>query len=194
MKAFGAWVLACGSGMACAQAAVEVNPNAQFDADIAGVALREAPSGGSIAWSPEDLTGRAGSGSLRIMGPAGVYVLHACVHPEPAVAYAYQPFRYELSARARALGTPAVVTAEVVLMFGGDDPETDGPCNRPTTGYLGTQSVVVSDATLAASKVENAAWPDASLSITVRKSVGDFELDAWSLKLEELPLLADDFE
>lgn len=193
MKA-GAALLALGSGVAFAQAPVEVNPNAHFDSNIAGVELRAAPVGGTIAWSPSDLTGRPGSGSLRISGPIGRYVLHACVHPELVVPNPFDPFGHELSARVRSVATPAIAFAEVELMFGGDDPALDGPCRRPTVGYLSARDLVAPDSTLAASSVEDAAWPDASLTFTFQKAAADIELDGWSLMIEAVPLLANGFE
>jgi len=194
MKASAALLLALISGLAYAQARVEVNPNAHFDSNIGGVELRAAPVGGSIAWSPDDLTGRAGSGALRIAGPSGRYVLHTCIHPELVVTYRYEPFRHELSARVRSVAAPALAFAEVELMFGGDDPAFDGPCRRPVVGYLSSRVLAAPDATLAASSVEEEAYPDASLSFTFQKGRADIELDGWSLTIDAKPLLANDFE
>lgn len=177
-----------------AAAPVEVNPNAQFDLDVAGVMLGPAPLGALIMWSPEDLTGRIGSGALRLTGPVGAYTLLGCVHPDRFVAAPFMPTRFEFAARVRSPDLPAVVSGRVELMFGGDDPANDGPCGRPTIAQLSAQGVAAPDASLAASRVEDAAWPDASLSLVISKGPADVLVDAWSLTVESVPLLADGYE
>ena len=191
-RALAALTVAFASGAAAA--ASEVNPNAHFDLDVAGVTLGNAPVGAVMTWTPEDLTGRIGSGALRLSGPAGAYTLSGCVHPEQFVANPYAPVRFEFTARMRSPDLPAVVDGRVELMFGGDDPATDGPCIRPTIAQFSAQGVAAPDASLAASRVEGAAWPDAWLTLVIHKGPADVLVDAWSLTVESVPLLGDGFE
>jgi len=192
LRALAALTVALASGAAAAPS--EVNPNAHFDLDIAGVTLRNAPVGAVMSWTPQDLTGRIGSGALRLTGPAGGYTLSGCVHPDRFVAAPFDATRYEFTARMLSPDLPAVVSGRVVLMFGGDDPENDGPCNRPWVAELSAQGVAAPDASLAASRVEQAAWPDAWLTLEIHKGPADVLVDAWSLTVEGVPLLVDGFE
>src|SRR5688572_33168504 len=89
-------------------APLELNANVEFDLDVAGVALLEAPAGGVLLWSPLDLTGRLGSGTLRIAGPAGSYALARCVSMPalPFADYAYRSEERRVGKECRARGSP----------------------------------------------------------------------------------------
>lgn len=170
---------------------VEVHANAGFDFDIAGVVLGDAPPGGFIAWSPLDLANATVSGALRVAGPAGLYRLTACVHPDAVVPFGVYAYEFGITARA---ASEAWLWAEVVPMFGGDSPETDGPCNRPWTGYASTGGRFTGPATFHARIARQNADPDTYLMLVLHKGVGDVLIDDWSLVLEANPLAVDGFE
>jgi hypothetical protein len=171
---------------------LELNPNAQFDADVVGVALVAAPSGGVLLWSPLDLSGRLGSGTLRVAGPAGAYVLHRCAStpPLPFVDYAYS-----LTVKLRSLGGTPAARAEVVLMWGGDDGGSDGPCRRPTIATAAASAFPDPEAELEARVPRAFLVADAAQQIVLHKvDDADVLVDAWSLTIDADPLTADGFE
>lgn len=170
---------------------VEVHANAGFDLDVAGVVLHEAPAGGLVAWSPIDLSGASASGALSVTGPAGRYALMACVHPDTVVPFGV--YAYEFSVSARSDGE-ATLFAEIVPMFGGDSPDTDGPCARPWAGYASTGGRFTGAATFRARIARDYAQPDVLLSLVVHKGVEGVLVDDWSLGLEADPLAVDGFE
>ena len=170
---------------------LELNPNAQFDADVGGVVLRDAPPGGTVAWSPLDLAGTPGSGALRVSGPPGFYALARCAEV-PALPWAQ--YAYAMTVRLRALGAPAAVYGDVVLMWGGDS-ELDGPCNRPWIGFAAAYASPSPDAELAARIARERLAVDASQQLVVNKADdADVLVDAWSLTIDADPLTADGFE
>jgi hypothetical protein len=170
-------------------AGIEVHANAGFDLDIAGVELAGAPPGGALAWSPLDLAGMNASGALRITGPAGAYVVTACVHP----SMPFGRYAYEFGVRASA-AEEASLFAELVPMFGGDSPETDGPCARPWVDYASTGGRFTGAATFRTHIASGYAWPDVFLRLVVHKADTDVLVDDWSLVLEADPLVVDGFE
>ena len=168
---------------------IETHANAGFDLDIAGVELASAPAGGALAWSPLDSAGASASGALRITGPAGGYVVTACVHP----SVPFGRYAYEFGVRASAVDE-ASLFAEIVPMITGDSPDTDGPCEGPWTAYASTGGRFTGDTTYRTRIASDYAWPDVFLSIVVHKSDTDVLVDDWSLVLEADPLVVDGFE
>jgi hypothetical protein len=173
-------------------APLELNANVEFDLDVAGVALLEAPAGGVLLWSPLDLTGRLGSGTLRIAGPPGHYAVARCVSM-PALPFA--DYAYALTLRVRTLGAPPVARAQVELMWGGDDPDTDGPCFRPRIATAEAVASPAPDAELAARIPRAFLVADAAQTLQLHKAdAADVLVDAWSLTIDADPLTADGFE
>lgn len=171
---------------------LELNANVQFDADVAGVVLATAPAGGMLLWSPLDLSGRPGSGTLVVAGPAGAYVLARCASTPPLP---YADYAYALSLRLRSLGAAPVARAEVWLMWGGDDPENDGPCQRPLIATAAASALPDPDAELAARIPRASLAADAAQRLVLHKADGaDVLVDAWSLTIDADPLTADGFE
>lgn len=171
---------------------LELNANAQFDADVAGVVLATAPAGGMLSWAPLDLSGRPGSGTLVVAGPAGPYVIARCAST-PALPFA--DYAYALSLKLRSLGSAPAARAEVTLMWGGDDPESDGPCNRPRIATAAASAMPDPDADLAARIPRAFLVADAAQQLVLHKADdADVLVDAWSLTIDADPLTADGFE
>ena len=187
-------IAAIGALIACAgarAATLELNPNAHFDADVAGLVLSGAPAGAALEWSPLDLTGRVPSGSARLSGPAGTYFVSICGQVPPL------PFaRYDFAARVR-LRSPdgaATVFGELVPMFGGDDPVDGGPCRRPRVDYASAYGFPAPEADFGLLIRNSMLWPDVAFGLVIHKPDGDFLLDGLSLTIDGDPIATDGFE
>jgi hypothetical protein len=160
---------------------VELNANAGFDRDIAGVVVLGPPGGAH--WSPNDLSGDAGSGSLMLSGPAGRYTLLLCVRPAAALPAGRYVFDFSLRSQGTA---PATLVSESIFAFGGDDPVNDGPCDGPWTAYLryAGQAPVAAPAVIGSS-IPTAAFPLLHVIVQVDKSdAGAVFVDDWSVRVD----------
>ena len=161
---------------------VELNANASFDQDIAGV-VALAPVGGSAQWSPNDLSGNPASGSLVLEGPAGQYTLLLCVRPITALGYGRYVFDFSLRSQGTA---PAGVVSESIFAFGGDDPVNDAPCDGPWTAYLryAGQAPVAAPAQIGSS-IPTSAFPMLRVIVQVDKTdAGPLVVDDWSVSVD----------
>ena len=116
---------------ASAQSNSALIENPDFVADLSGWATRISTPGGSgsITWSPTDLLGNPGSGSVVINGPRGVYSLYVCFKAERLFGIARE-FRTEIVSASS--GASARLITNVTTGFQGDAGET-GDCVGPAT-------------------------------------------------------------
>lgn len=116
---------------ASAQTLPSLVENPEFDAGLSGWSTQVSTPGGSgaITWSPVDLLGKAGSGSVVVSGPRGVYTLFLCFRADRLFDVARE-FRTELVTATT--GVSARLITAVTTGFPGDAGET-GECVGPAT-------------------------------------------------------------